>query len=160
MVGKMIYKQFVFAHKNPLNSDLEYADWPAVMQELGEAIAKGFKIHELQYYASTSSDVLTTQGGINLFKNVSESTHHKDPTAAAPSSAITSGYGNFFAKTWTRGEFGEVADIVLSKLILHKFAKPIDFDPNDRLNIETSYRNDSGSETISYHRLLLHIELK
>lgn len=157
---KMIYKQFVFTMVNSASDpSTRYKDWPEVMQDLATIMPKGFKIVELQAYASSSSDALTTALGINLFKNVSESAHHVDPTAT-PGEAISQAYGCFFAKTWTRGEFGAGTDQQQSLLILHKFAEPVDFDPNDRLNIETNYNNKSAAVTTAYIRLLLHIEVK
>ena len=160
MVKKMIYKQFVFTMLNEASDpSTRYKDWPEVMQDLATIMPKGFKIVELQVYGSSSSDVLNTALGINLFKNVSDSAHHTDPPAA-PGETIAQAYGCFFAKTWTRGEFGAVADMQQSLLIIHKFAEPVDFDPNDRLNVETNYNNKSVAETTSMIRLLLHIEVK
>lgn len=129
-----------------------------MMQDLGSVVAKGFKVHSILATWSTSSDVLSSAGWLNLLKNISEAAHHSDP-AAAGGHEETDVMGCFCALVWQRGEISDQVGVSQARPIYIEFAEPIKFDANDRLNVEVTFDNDSAGVESGIMRWLLDIEV-
>jgi len=154
-MGNRMFRQYVFCLV-AAGGTSEVVDVSGIMQDI--APKKGFKLHALWYQLVVGA-ALEADGSsmyFNVLKNISEAAHHVTP-----------------------GSAGEVGDARTSGTILSEFTifdalpggrvtnwrywpfyeKPIEFDANDRLNLEITVKNEDAAQGDGSVRLFLDVEV-
>jgi len=152
MAKETIYPAWVHTLKTaPTTKDVHAFD--GLMQ--GLAPRRGFKIFKLQGTVDMSQAAATDASEIyvTLMKNIAEGLHHIDPAAAGEASENAK--AGIFRVVFIVAD-GTVKGYQWS----HTPAKPIEFDADDRFNINLTFNNEDAAEAVCIFRMQAQIELQ
>lgn len=136
----------------------EVKDLSGLMQDI--APKKGWKLHKLSYQLATS-DLAFADGShvyLNALKNISEAAHHQTPSSAGDISdtrvagVIFSDFLLCGASHWANGR--------VSDLMEKDFGdRPVEFDGDDRFNMEYTFKNADAAQQDCHLRMFLDVEV-
>ena len=136
----------------------EVKDISGIMQDI--APKKGWKLYKAEYQLAVG-DALHTDGSsvyFNMLKNISEAAHHTTPSSAGDLSDVrVMGvlFSDFILCGAGHWEGGRVSEI-----IVHDYSrKPVEFDKDDRCNLEFTLKNENAAQGDCHLRLFLDVEV-
>jgi len=150
-----MFRQYVFCLVAAGTSD-EVVDVSGIMQDI--APKKGFKIHALWYQLVVGAALCTDKSSMyfNILKNISEAAHHLTPASAGD-------LGDVRVSGTILSDFTIFGDDTFGRVSPWKYwpfyDKPIEFDPNDRLNLEITVKNEDAAQGDGSVRLFLDVEV-
>jgi len=154
-MGTRMFRQYVFCLVAAGSTD-EVVDISGIMQDI--APKKGFKLHALWYQLVVGAALATDKSSMyfNVLKNISEAAHHVTPGSAGEvGDARTSGTILSEFTVFDDATFGRCSPWRVWKF----YEKPIEFDPNDRLNLEITVKNEDAAQGDGSVRLFLDVEV-
>ncbi|MBA7548552.1 hypothetical protein ES705_41013 [subsurface metagenome] len=152
-----IFRQYVFILVAAGNGK-EVVDISGIMQDI--APKKGWKLWKLFYQLATDATAHTAGSSVyfNALKNISEAAHHITPTSPGDLSDVRVA-GTLFSDFLLCGA-GHWADGRVSEIIEHDYTyKPIEFDGDDRMNLEFTLDNKNAAQSDCHLRLFLDVEV-
>lgn len=149
-----VFREFVWTLLTA-GATMDVHDVAGIMQDLLGKI-KGWKLFQFHYYVSTTAAAATdlSETYVNVNKNIAEAAHHIDPTVAGTyteaqqDGVLVSDFQKFAA--------GE--QIRHSRIFDYR-EQPIEFDDDDRLNIELTFNNLDAAQQTMICRLFLDCEI-
>lgn len=152
MAKETIYPAWVYTLKTAgATKDVHAFD--GLMQ--GIAPRRGYKLNyikgEVDMTAAAAVDDSETY--VTLMKNIAEGLHHVDP-ASAGDATEGSKSGIFYV------DFHQAEDGQKTHQFFFQPLEPIDFDADDRFNINLTFDNQDAAEAVAIYRLQAQVELK
>ena len=149
-----IFREKVYTFKTAgASSDVH--DMTGIMQDI--APRKGFKLYAFNWYASTTAACATDDSTVyvNAMKNISEPAHHVDP-ANDGEYTESSRDGVIFTDLYM---FQAATDRITDMFKHEYYEKPLDFDANDRLNLEIDFGNLDAASGSLIVRIFMDVEV-
>lgn len=152
MAKETIYPAWVHTLKTAATTKDVHA-FDGLMQ--GIAPRRGFNLQYIKGSVGMGSAAVTDESEIyvTLMKNIAEGLHHTDPTAAGDATEDQKA-GIFYVA------FKAMVDGIHSYEWFFKPAEPIEFDADDRFNINLTFDNKDGAESSAIYRMQAQIELQ
>ena len=152
-----LFRQYVFVLVAAAGTS-EVKDITGIMQDI--APKKGWKLHKLAYQLAVG-DALHADGSsvyFNALKNISEAAHHISPSSPGDMSDVRVAgvlFSDFILCGAGHWEGGRVSEI-----IEHDYShKPVEFDGDDRMNLEFTLKNEDAAQGDCHLRLFLDVEV-